>query len=186
VIPGTVIPCAGAKVGTRGGGAWRPARLVHDDMGMSPSQPDDQIPSGMTTLRMWGPGHGRSGDYIRRNWRNRDGFPPPSGVLPPRGRNGGGRGELLFYQAELDAWIAAHPDSATPERVDPAATQIDPSERITLGRFAALIGKARKTVTQHRDRAGFPEADADALYRPGDLLDYWNSRSGRRGPTRRQ
>jgi len=137
----------------------------------------------MTTLRIWGPGQGRSADYVRQNWRNRDDFPQPSGILPARGRHGGGRGELLFDQAELDAWLTAQPDLAAPERIDPGTVQ-NPDDRITLGRFAALIGKDRKTVTQHRDRPGFPEADANSTYRTGDLLDYWNSRPGRRGPSR--
>lgn len=149
-------------------------------------RPDDQIPAGMTTLRIWGPRQGRSADYVRQNWRNRDGFPQPSGALPSRGRNGGGRGELLFDQAELDAWLAAQPDLAAPEQIDPRAVRIDPDERITLGRFAALIGKDRKTVTQHRVRRGFPEASADGTYRAGDLLDYWNSRPGHRGPGRKR
>jgi hypothetical protein len=152
-------------------------------MGMPPRRPDDQIPPGMTTLRIWGPEQGRSADYVRQNWRNRDGFPPPSGALPARGRNGGGRGELLFGRAELDAWLAAQPDLAPPQRIGPGAIRIDPGSRITLGRFAALIGKDRKTVTQHRDRPGFPQADADGTYRAGDLIGYWNLRSGRRGPS---
>jgi hypothetical protein len=153
---------------------------------MRPRRPDDQIPYGMTTLRVWGPKQGRSADYVRQNWRNRDGFPEPAGALPARGRNGGGRGELLFDQAELDAWLAVQPDLAAPERIDLGAIRIDPEERITLGRFAGLIGKDRKTVTQHRDRPGFPEAGADGAYRAGDLLGYWNSRPGRRGPSRGQ
>jgi hypothetical protein len=153
---------------------------------MPSRRPNDQIPSGMITLRVWGPKQGRSADYVRQNWRNRDGFPEPAGALPAHGRNGGGRGELLFDQAELDAWLAAQPDLAAPERIDPGAIRIDPQARITLGRFAALIGKDRKTVTQHRDRPGFPEVDADGAYRAGDLLDYWNSRPGRRGPSRGQ
>lgn len=152
---------------------------------MAQRRPDAEIPPGMTTLRVWGPEQGRSADYVRQNWRNRDGFPEPSGELPPRGRNGGGRGELLFGQAELDAWLAAQPDLAAPERIDPGAIRIDPHERITLGRFAGLIGKDRKTVTQHRNRPGFPQGDADGTYRAGDLLDYWNSRPGRRGSPRR-
>jgi hypothetical protein len=151
---------------------------------MPPRQPEDRIPPGLTTLRIWGPSQGRSADYVRQNWRNRDGFPQPSGTLPARGRNGGGRGELLFDQAELDSWLAAQPDLAAPERIAPGTIRIDPRERITLGRFAALIGKDRKTITQHRDRPGFPEADEDGTYRAGDLLDYWNSRPGRRGPSR--
>jgi hypothetical protein len=57
---------------------------------------------------------------------------------------------------------------------------IDQDERITLSRFAGLIGKSRKTVTQHRGRAGFPAVGEDGLYRAGDLLTYWNARAGHR------
>jgi hypothetical protein len=59
--------------------------------------------------------------------------------------------------------------------------RIDPDERITLGKFAGLIGKARGTVNQHRDRPGFPPPGEDGLYRAVDLLEYWNTRLGRRG-----
>jgi hypothetical protein len=47
-------------------------------------------------------------------------------------------------------------------------------------RFAALIGKDRKTVTQHRQRPGFPDPGPDGKYDPDDLLEYWNTRPGRR------
>ena len=59
--------------------------------------------------------------------------------------------------------------------------RVHPDERITLGKFAGLIGKARGTVNQHRDRPGFPPPGEDGLYRAGDLLEYWNTRHGRRG-----
>jgi hypothetical protein len=134
----------------------------------------------MTTLRRWALRHGRSHDYVRQFWRRLPGFPDPAGELPARGRHGGGRGELLFEQAALDSWMAAQPGLAPPERIDPAALRIDPDERVTLGRFAALIGKDRKTVTQHRDRPEFPEPDPGGRYRVADLLGYWNSRTGRR------
>ena len=137
----------------------------------------------MTTLRRWGPRQGRSAAYVRQNWRRRPGFPDPVGELPARGRHGGGRGELLFNEAALDAWLAAQSDLASPERIDPAVLRIAPTERITLGRFAALIGKDRKTVTQHRSRPGFPEPDPDGLYRAEELIKYWNTRTGRRRAT---
>jgi hypothetical protein len=137
-------------------------------------------------LRRWASGHGRTHHYVRQFWRCRPGFPDPVSELPPNGHHGGGRGEHLYDEAALDAWLAAQPDLAAPDRVDPGAFQIAPDERITLGRFAALIGKDRKTVTQHRDRPGFPEPDPDGTYRTGDLLGYWNSRPGYRGPARRR
>jgi hypothetical protein len=61
---------------SRSGGAERPTPPLHDHSLMPSRRPDGQIPPGMTTLR------------------NREGFPQPSGALPARGRNGGGRGDL--------------------------------------------------------------------------------------------
>ena len=89
--------------------------------------------------------------------------------------------EQYFDEAALDAWLASRPDLAPPERIDTTAVRIDPDQRITLGKFAGLIRKARGTVTQHRDRVGFPQAGEDGLYRASDLLEYWNTRSGHRG-----
>jgi hypothetical protein len=68
-----------------------------------------------------------------------------------------------------------------PQRIDPSAARIDPDERITLGNPGGLISKARGTVNQHRDHPGFPPSGEDGLYRASDLLEYWNSRLGRRG-----
>jgi hypothetical protein len=138
----------------------------------------------MTTLRMWAASHGRTHDYVR-HWRTRPDFPQQAGELPSRGRHGGGNREPYFDEAALDGWFAAQPDLAPPERIDSSATRIDPDERITLGRFAGLIGKARGTVTQHRGRQGFPEPGPDGLYPAEELLGYWNARPGKRGKARR-
>jgi hypothetical protein len=137
----------------------------------------------MTTLRRWATAHGRTPEYVRIFWRPRRGFPAPIGALPARGRHGGGEGELLFDEKDLDIWLATQPDLQPPERIDPS-TLPAADTRITLGRFAALIGKDRKTVTQHRDRPEFPEPGSDGSYRLGDLILYWNNRTGRRGPSR--
>jgi hypothetical protein len=149
-----------------------------------PERSGAEMPTGMTTLRMWAARHGRSHDYVR-HWRKRPGFPQQTGALPSRGRHGGGYGEPFFDEAALDGWFAAQPDLVPPERIDSSAAQIDPAERITLGRFAGLIGKARGTVNQHRSRPGFPEPGPDGLYLAEDLLGYWNARRGRRGEARR-
>jgi hypothetical protein len=146
-----------------------------------PTAPD--IPPGLTTLRRWAPTHGRTPDYVRIFWRARPGFPEPAGTLPARGRHGGGQGELLFDEKRLDTWLAAQPDLQPPERIDPTAVRAAPDERVTLGGFAGVIGKDRKTVTQHRDRPGFPTPGPDRKYSLTDLLRYWNTRTGRRGPT---
>jgi hypothetical protein len=147
--------------------------------------PADDVPAGLITLRGWAPRHGRTYDYVRQFWRRRPGFPEPAGELPARGRHGGGRRELLFEEAILDAWLAAQSDLAPPERIDPDAFGVAAEERITLNRFATLIGKAAKTITQHRGRPGFPDTGTDGRYRAGDLLEYWNSRTGRRSKSPR-
>jgi hypothetical protein len=104
-------------------------------------------------------------------------FPESVGTLEPAEQRRGRR-ELLFEEAALDAWLSARPELAPPKRVESLPVGLD--ERITLGRFASLIGKANKTVTQHRRREGFPDSDEHAKYRAGDLLEYWNKRLGRR------
>jgi hypothetical protein len=134
----------------------------------------------MTTLRAWAARHGRSHDRVR-HWRADPEFPTHVGELSSHGRHGGGIGEQYFDEAALDGWLASRPELAPPERIDPSATRIDLEERVTLGRFAALIGKARGTVNQHRNRPGFPQPGTDGLYRADDLLAYWNTRRGRRG-----
>jgi len=93
-------------------------------------------------------------------------------------------GEHLYDESALDGWIAAQPDLDPPERIELSMLEIGADDRITLGRFADIIGKARKTVSQHRDREGFPVPGAGGRYRAGDLLAYWNARTGRRGKAR--
>lgn len=150
---------------------------------MGPAEESEQeaIPAGLTTLRAWSTRQGRVYDYVRQFWRPRPGFPEPVGELRPRGRHGGGRGEHLYDEAALDGWRSAQSDLDPPERIELSALGISADERVTLGRFAGLIGKDRKTVTQHRDRPGFPAAGEGGKYRAGDLLAYWNARPGRRG-----
>jgi hypothetical protein len=119
---------------------------------------------------------------VRQFWRKNEDFPAPVGNLHARGRHGGGLGEQLFDESALNAWRTAHPELDPPERIELSALGVGADERVTLSRFAKLIGKARKTVTQHRDRPGFPDAGTGGTYRAGDLAAYWNARTGRRGP----
>jgi hypothetical protein len=144
---------------------------------MASSASGHVVPPGLTTLRLWAARHGRTYNHVRQYWGGMLGFPEPVGTLEPAEQRRGRR-ELLFDEAALDAWLAAQPELAPPERVE--AFPVDPDERITLGRFAVLIDKANKTVTQHRGRVGFPEANTAGLYRAGDLIEYWNTRPGRR------
>jgi hypothetical protein len=156
-----------------------PRRAAHP---VAADRPGSELPAGMTTLRLWAPRHGRAYDYVRQFWRTRDGFPTPAGELPSRSRNGGGPGERYYDEEALERWLSGQSGLNLAPRIEPSVLRIDPDDRITLGRFAALIGKARNTVAQYRDQPGFPAADAEGTYRSGDLVDYWNSRPGRRGP----
>jgi hypothetical protein len=139
-----------------------------------------ELPPGLTTLRLWATRQGRTYNHVRQYWGGMPGFPESVGTLEPAEQRRGRR-ELLFDEAALDAWLAARPELAPPERVDSFPVGLD--ERMTLGRFASLIGRANKTVTQHRRRSGFPDSGEDGRYRAGDLLDYWNKRPGRREPS---
>src|SRR5271154_5319598 len=135
-----------------------------DHMTVPAERPGGELPAGMTTLRQWAVRHGRAYDYVRQFWRNREGFPAPAGELPALGRNGGGLGERYYDEAALDRWLAAQVDLKPPPRIEPAALRIDPDDQITLGRFAAILGKARNTVAQYRDQPGFPQPDAQGTY----------------------
>jgi hypothetical protein len=93
---------------------------------------------------------------------------------------------LLSDETSLGTWLAAQPDLEPPGRIDPAALRAVSADQATLGRFAAVNGRDHKTVTQHRDRPGFPGAGPDVKYSLADLLRYWNTRTVRRGAARHQ
>jgi hypothetical protein len=167
----------GFKANPTDGGAEHPRLLLHDHRPVPSSPSGAELPPGLTTLRRWAARQGRTYDHVRQYWRKLRGFPEPAGTLEPA-EHRRGRHELVFDEAALDAWLASRPELAPPTRV--MDLQVDPDERITLGRFATLIGRANKTVTQHRGRPNFPQAGVDGLYRVGDLIQYWNTRLGRR------
>jgi hypothetical protein len=100
-------------------------------------------------------------------------WPDPVGQLPPRGRNGGGRGELVYAVAELDAWRDRHPELWPERRAAPVDISLDPDTLVTLGRFAELAGVDRKTVTQYRGKAGWPDPVHAEVYRLRGLLSFW-------------
>jgi len=101
-------------------------------------------------------------------------------------RVGRGRGRHVYRTADLDQFRAAHEAAKHEPRPEPIATTLDPDLRVTLGYFAGVAGVARKTVTQARGYPGFPAADGDGRFRLGDLIDFWPTRPGKRGPGRQR
>lgn len=96
---------------------------------------------------------------------------PDSGGCPPAGPDG------LRRLGDLAAWQQTRSAAHGPEL---ALTALGPDELVTLGAFARLVGRSRKTVTQYRDRdgAGFPPAAGDRQWHLGTLAAWWNSRPG--------
>ena len=135
------------------------------------------LPPGLTTLRDYAKRIGYSPGYIRQDWKKRDGFPEPAGELRPRGRRGGGRGELVFVEKALDAFRATQADLWGRRRMTRVVTRRDLDERITPAGFARQLARVSlREMAQYQALAGFPEADGDGRCRLGDLLWYWNTR----------
>lgn len=126
-----------------------------------------------TTIRLWAARINRSAAYVAGFWRPMPDWPDPVGQLPPRGRNGGGRGELVYAVADLDAWRERHPELWPERRAAPVDTGLDPDTVVTLGRFAELAGVDRKTVTQYRGKPGWPNPVPGEVYRLRRLLSFW-------------
>lgn len=126
----------------------------------------------LITLSAWAASVGRSHGTIRARWSAKPGFPAPVGRTPGRGRHGGGLGELVYRVADLNAWLPA------PAQLDDA--DVGPDQQVTLGWFADNVAHvARKTVTQYRDKAGFPAPSPDGSYTYSDLARFWQDRPGR-------
>jgi len=135
------------------------------------------LPPGLTTLRDYAERIGYSFGYIRLYWGQRDGFPSPAGELPPRGRRGGGRGELVYDEKALDAFRGRHADLWGRRPMQRVVTSRDLDERITPGEFAGqLAGVGTEVIARYQELDGFPEIGADGTARLGDLLAYWNTR----------
>lgn len=104
---------------------------------------------------------------------------PNVGGCPPAGPDG------LFRLGDLATWQNTRPASAGPEL---ALTRLGSGALVTLGAFARLVHRDRKTVTQYRGRdgAGFPPPAQGRQWRLETLAAWWNSRpgSGRRPATR--
>lgn len=129
------------------------------------------LPPGLVTLSEWAAQMNRSPGTIRSRWSKKERFPEPRGRTPGRGRHGGGLGELVYSAADLQEWLPE------PESLSGPAS---PNQRVTLGWFADQAAHvARKTVTQYRNKPGFPAAGPDGRYRYGDLASFWQSRPGR-------
>jgi hypothetical protein len=136
------------------------------------------LPPGLTTLRDYAARIGYSPDYVLRFWRKRPEFPSsPVGQLAPRGRRGGGRGELVYEEKALDAVRAAHADLWGRRPMQRVVTHRDLDERITPAEFARqLAGVGADVMARYQELEGFPESGPDGRARLGDLLTYWNTR----------
>ena len=138
---------------------------------------EQPLPPGQTTIREYGRRIGRSPEYIRVEWGARQGFPVPVGQLRPRGRNGGGLGELVYETGALDAFRASQEDLWGIRAVAAVVTDRDLDERVSLGEFAAQVAhEDLELVARYRGLDGFPAGDARGRYRLGDLIGYWNTR----------
>ena len=135
------------------------------------------LPTGLTTLREYAKRIGYSFGYIRLYWGQRDGFPEPAGELSPRGRLGGGRGELVYEEKALDAFRALYADLWGRRPMQRVVTSHDLDERITPDDFAVqLAGVDAEVIARYQGLEGFPETGADGTARLGDLVAYWNTR----------
>jgi len=133
----------------------------------------EPLADGLTTIRRWAAQINRSPAYVSAFWRRLPDWPEPVGHLPRRGRNGGGRGELVFAVADLEACRERHPEMWPERRAAVVETGLDPSTLVTAGRFAEIAGVDRKTVTQYRDKPGWPAPVAEEVYRLRSLLSFW-------------
>jgi hypothetical protein len=135
------------------------------------------LPPGLTTLRDYAELIGYSPDYIRLRWGQREGFPSPAGELPPRGRHGGGRGELVYEKKALDAFRALYADLWGRRPMPRVVTSRDLDDQITPAGFAhQLAGVGAEVMARYQELEGFPETGPDGHARLGDLLAYWNTR----------
>lgn len=135
------------------------------------------LPPGLITLRDYATRIGYSAGYIRMFWRKRAGFPEPVGELPPRGRRGGGLGELVFEEKALDAFRATQADLWGRRSMQRVVTSRDLDERVAPDEFAhQLAGVGAEVMARYQALDGFPETGADGRCRLGDLLAYWNTR----------
>ncbi len=145
---------------------------------------EEPLPPGTTTIDGYAEKIGRTASYLRSYWLPRPGFPEPVGELPSPARHGGGRRRKVYTVASLDAFRASQPDLQD-HRPAEITTDRDRDERVTLHFFAVHVaGLDPKTVSQYQGNPGFPKAGKDGRYRLGDLLGFFNSRPGKRGPTR--
>jgi hypothetical protein len=164
------------------GGTLRFAIIDHCEQGLEGRMRrhrllERPLAPGLTTLRDYAKRIGYSPDYIRLFWGKRDGFPAPAGELPPRGRHGGGRGELVFDEKALDAFRATQADLWGRRPMQRVVTNRDLDERITPSEFAQqLAGVDGAVMARYQALDGFPEIGKDGRCRLGDLLAHWNTR----------
>ncbi len=146
---------------------------------------EEPLPPGMVTIETYADQIGRTPRYLLHYWLTRDGFPDPVGELPGRARRGGGRRRKVYDEAALADFRAGQPDLWGQPAQALAMPGHSRDERMTLGYFADHVTprRDRRTVTQYREKPGFPQPDNDDRYELGALLDYFNTgRRGKRGP----
>lgn len=134
----------------------------------------EPLGEGLTTIASWARQINRSAAYVSGYWRPQPDWPDPVGQLPPRGRNGGGRPELVYAAADLDRWRKRHQETQPERRSAAVATDLDPGTLVTLGRFAEIAKVDRKTVTQYRGTPGWPAPVNAEVYRLRGLQSFWS------------
>jgi hypothetical protein len=132
---------------------------------------------GLVTLGDYAESIGRTKAYLQVHWKPADGFPEPTGELPPRGRHGGGRGELVYSRAALDAFRLER-DSLRVARSSRLIIGHSLEEWVTLEEFGGICG-----ITRAPDRfPGCPPAGALGLRRLADLVAWHNTLPPAAGP----
>ena len=164
-------PVGAVRVGRQQGGGRPEPVYRRADLGRFRAAQPDLGPSRSTRLII---GHDDSERVTIAGFAALAGVPAPdpgAGGCPQAGPDGHRR------LGDLVAWQNARPAPGVPELV---LTPLGPGTLVTLGAFARIVRRDRKTVTQYRDRdgAGFPPPAEDRKWRLEALAAWWNSRPG--------
>lgn len=139
------------------------------------------LPPHLVTLDAYGPSIGRSKAYIQGHWRPLEGFPQPVNEMPSRGRHGGGRGELVYPRAALDAFRREH-DNLWGLRSTRLIVGHDPGERVTLEEFAAICATCGATPDPDPRRRPASRADAGGRRTLRAMIAWHNTLPAAAGP----